>query len=225
MTAREKIKKLATLLEKKYRPLEWQSQGDPLEMLVLTILSQNTNDTNRDRAFASLKKTFSTYESIVRASTEQVADAIKEGGLQYQKAKRIQEVLRRIKQEQGAYDLSYLKDLSTEDAFNELIKFDGVGKKTTGVVLTFSLNKPYFPVDTHIERITHRLGLVKQGEDPHDVMNAVVPTELTYQFHLHLIWHGRETCKARKPLCEQCVIAGLCPVPQHGLPEREKKGR
>jgi endonuclease-3 len=225
MTAREKIKKLAALLEKKYEPLEWQSQGDPLEILVLTILSHNTNDNNRDRAFASLKKKFPTYESIVHAPTEKVAEAIKEGGLQHQKAKRIQEVLERIKVERDAYDLSYLKDLSTENAFNELIKFDGVGKKTTGVVLTFSLNKPYFPVDTHIDRITHRLGLVKHGEDPHDVMNAIVPKELTYQFHLHLIWHGRETCKARKPLCEKCVIAKLCPVPEQGLPAREKKGR
>jgi endonuclease-3 len=225
MTAREKVKKLATLLEKKYGKLPWQSQGDPLEILVLTILSQNTNDNNRDRAFDSLKKAFPTYESVVRAPTEEVAEAIKEGGLHHQKARRIQEVLRRIKQERGAYDLSYLEKLSTQDAFNELIRFDGVGKKTTGVVLTFSLNKPYFPVDTHIERITHRLGLVKDGEDPHDVMNAIVPKELTYQFHLHLIWHGRETCKARKPLCEQCVIATLCPVPKQGLPAREKKGR
>ncbi len=225
MTACEKIKKLAALLEKKYGKLEWQSQGDPLEMLVLTILSQNTNDNNRDRAFASLKKTFPTYESIVQAPIEKVASAIKEGGLHHQKAKRIQEVLKRIKTERGAYDLSYLQDLSTEEAFDELIRFDGVGKKTTGVVLTFSLNKPYFPVDTHIERITHRLGLVKDGEDPHDVMNEIVPKELTYQFHLHLIWHGRETCRARTPLCEKCVIAALCPVPKQGLPASEKKGR
>jgi endonuclease-3 len=222
--AREKIKQLAALLEKKYGKLAWQSKGDPLEILVLTILSQNTNDKNRDRAFAALKKKFPDYESIVLAPTERVADAIKEGGLQHQKAQRIQEVLRRIKQERGAYDLSYLDTLSTEAAFQELIKFNGVGKKTIGVVLTFSLNKPYFPVDTHIDRITHRLGLVKEREDPHDVMNAIVPKELTYQFHLHLIWHGRETCKARKPFCEKCVIARLCPVPQQGLPAREKKG-
>ncbi|MBI3459985.1 endonuclease III [Candidatus Acetothermia bacterium] len=223
MNAREKVKKIAARLEHNYGPIKWESQGDPLEILVLTILSQNTNDTNRDRAFASLKKKFPAYESIVRSPTEKVAEAIKEGGLHHQKAKRIQEVLKKIKAEHGAYDLSYLKDLSTEEAFNELIKFDGVGKKTTGVVLTFSLNKPYFPVDTHIDRITHRLGLVKKGQDPHDVMNALVPKELTYQFHLHLIWHGRATCKARKPLCDQCVIADLCPVPTQGLPLRERR--
>jgi endonuclease-3 len=221
MKAREKVKQIAARLEKHFGPILWESQGDPLEILVLTILSQNTNDQNRDRAFASLKKRFPSYESIVRAPTQKVADAIKAGGLQYQKAKRIQEILRRIQAERGAYDLRYLQELSTLDAFHELMKFDGVGKKTTGVVLTFSLGKPYFPVDTHIDRITHRLGLVKDGEDPHDVMNALVPQTLVYQFHLHLIQHGRKTCKARRPLCDQCVISDLCPVPKRGLPARE----
>lgn len=214
MTAREKVLQIARRLEKHFGKLPWKSHGDPLEILILTVLSQNTNDQNRDRAYESLKKRFPTYESIVRAPTEEVAEAIKVGGLHQQKAKRIQEILRRIKRERGDYDLSYLKDLSTEEAVKELLKFDGVGKKTAGVVLTFSLNKPYFPVDTHIHRITQRLGLVKPHQDPHDVMNELVPDRLKYQLHLHLIWHGRQTCKARKPLCEQCVIADLCPYPK-----------
>ncbi len=214
MTAREKVLQIAKRLEKHFGKLEWKSHGDPLEILILTVLSQNTNDQNRDRAYESLKKNFPTYESIVRAPTEKVAEAIKVGGLHQQKAKRIQEILKRIKHERGDYDLSYLKDFSTEEAVKELVKFDGVGKKTAGVVLTFSLNKPYFPVDTHIHRITQRLGLVKPNQDPHDVMNALVPDRLKYQLHLHLIWHGRQTCKARKPLCDQCVIADLCPYPK-----------
>ncbi|MFN4217795.1 MAG: endonuclease III domain-containing protein [Candidatus Bipolaricaulia bacterium] len=211
MTARERILQIAQRLEKHFGKLHWQSHGDPLDVLILTILSQNTNDQNRDRAYESLKRRFPTYESIVRAPTEKVAEAIKVGGLHQQKAQRIQELLKRIKKERGAYDLSYLKDLSTEEAVKELLKFEGVGKKTAGVVLTFSLNKPYFPVDTHIHRITQRLGLVKKNQDPHDVMNRLVPDGLKYQLHLHLIWHGRQTCKARKPLCDQCVIADLCP--------------
>lgn len=219
MTAREKVLEIAKRFERHYGPLKWQSHGDPLDVLILTILSQNTNDQNRDRAYESLKKKFPTYESIVRAPTAKVTEAIRIGGLHQQKAKRIQEILKRIKKEHGDYDLSYLKTLNTEEAVQELLKFDGVGKKTTGVVLTFSLNKPYFPVDTHIDRITHRLCLVKKNQDPHDVMNELVPDRLKYQFHLHLIWHGRQTCKARKPLCEQCVIADLCPVPQRGLPK------
>lgn len=219
MTARQRVLQIAKRLEHHYGKLKWQSHGDPRDVLILTILSQNTNDQNRDRAYESLKEKFPTYESIVRAPTEKVAEAIKVGGLHRQKARRIQAVLQRIKQERGDYDLSHLKDLSTEEAVQELLKFDGVGKKTAGVVLTFSLNKPYFPVDTHIDRIAQRLGLVKKSQDPHDVMNELVPDRLKYQFHLHLIWHGRQTCKARKPLCEQCVIADLCPVPQRGLPK------
>jgi endonuclease-3 len=214
MTAREKVLQIAQRLEKHFGKLPWRSHGDPLDVLILTILSQNTNDQNRDRAHESLKRRFPTYESIVRAPTEKVAEAIKVGGLHRQKARRIQEILRRLKRERGAYDLSYLKDLSTEEAVHELLKFDGVGKKTAGVVLTFSLNKPYFPVDTHIHRITQRLGLVKKNQDPHDVMNALVPESLRYQLHLHLIWHGRQTCTARKPRCAQCVIADLCPYPK-----------
>lgn len=212
--AREKVVQIAKRLEERFGTLKWHSHGDPLDILILTILSQNTNDQNRDRAYKSLKEQFPTYESIVRAPTAQVAEAIKVGGLHHQKAKRIQEILRRIKRERGAYDLSYLKDLSTEEAVHELLKFDGVGKKTAGVVLTFSLNKPYFPVDTHIHRITQRLGLVKKNQDPHDVMNELVPDRLKYQLHLHLIWHGRQTCKARKPLCEQCVLADVCSYPK-----------
>lgn len=214
MATREKVVQIAKRLEEHFGTLKWHSHGDPLDILILTILSQNTNDQNRDRAYQSLKERFPTYESIVRAPTTKVAEAIKVGGLHHQKAKRIQEILRRIKRERGAYDLSYLKDLSTEEAVHELLQFDGVGKKTAGVVLTFSLNKPYFPVDTHIHRITQRLGLVKKNQDPHDVMNELVPNRLKYQLHLHLIWHGRQTCKARRPLCEQCVIADLCPYPK-----------
>lgn len=216
MTARERVLQIARRLERHYGRLEWASHGDPLDVLILTILSQNTNDQNRDRAYESLKKNFPSYESLVRAPTEKVAEAIKVGGLHQQKAQRIQEILKQIKRERGAYDLSYLKDLSTDEAVRELMRFDGVGKKTAGVVLTFSLHKPYFPVDTHISRITQRLGLVKKSEDPHDVMNALVPDRLKYQLHLHLIWHGRQTCKARKPQCEQCVIAELCPYPKKG---------
>ncbi len=203
--------KIAARLERKYGRLRWRSHGDPLDMLIKTILSQNTNDNNRDRAYTSLKKRFPTYEAMINADERELAETIKVGGLHHQKAKRIQEVLRRIKVERGSFDLGYLKKLSTEEAVKELTKFDGVGKKTAGVVLTFGLNKPYFPVDTHIGRITHRFGLVKKNEDPHDVMNRLVPNELKYQLHLHLIEHGR-------PKCDICVINALCPVPRKGLP-------
>lgn len=214
MKPKTRLLKIASLLEDEYGPMPWKSEGDPLDVLILTILSQNTSDTNRDRAYESLTQHFSSYQEIVDAPMERVSEAIKSGGMHRQKAGRIQQVLRDIYAEQGDYDLSYLWDMDRDDVLAELTKHKGVGKKTAGIVLTFSLNKPYFPVDTHITRITQRLEFVKKGEDPHDVMNALVPDELIYAFHLHLIYHGRETCKARNPLCEQCVIRKHCPFPR-----------
>ena len=195
-----------------YGPVQWQGALDPLDTLVETILSQNTNDRNRDMAFEALKKTFPTWKGVVEASPDALAQVIRSAGLHRQKAKRIQNVLRTLYEEHGRFSLDHLRPLSRAEAFQALTRFPGVGKKTAGIVLTFALNKPYFPVDTHIQRITARLGWVQSGEDPHDVMNALVPQRRIRPFHLHLIRHGRETCKARKPLCAGCVINGLCPV-------------
>lgn len=218
MPDEERVQEIAERFEDLYGSIPQRRQGDPLETLILTILSQNTNDGNRDRAYASLSAKFATYEEIVGAPEEEVAAAIQVGGLHRQKARRIQKILREIRDVRGDFDLSHLEGLSRDEALDELLRYDGVGKKTAGIVLTFSLGKPYFPVDTHIKRITRRLELVKKGEDPHDVMNELVPDRLRYQLHLHLIRHGRETCRARKPLCEACAIRDLCPVPRRGLP-------
>lgn len=220
LSDRERVLKIAERFERHYGPIPWEGHGDPLDVLILTILSQNTNDGNRDRAYESLKARFPDYESLVSAPVEELAEAIRVGGLHRQKAERIQQILREIRAEQGAYDLSYLRALGREEALQELLRFKGVGKKTAGIVLSFSLGKPYFPVDTHIARITRRLDLVRGGEDPHDVMNELVPDGLKYQLHLHLIRHGREVCKARRPRCAECVIRDLCPVPERGLPAR-----
>lgn len=213
MDDQKHLLEIARRLEAHYGPLPWQKQGEPLEVLILTILSQNTNDGNRDRAYGALCRRYPTYRAIAQADPDQLAKTIQVGGLHRQKSRRMQEILRTIYREQGAFSLSYLAELSREGALKELLRFKGVGKKTAGIVLTFSLNKPYFPVDTHIKRIIGRLGLVRQSEDPHEVMNQLVPDELKYQLHLHLIRHGRETCRARKPACARCVIARLCPWP------------
>jgi endonuclease-3 len=217
MKAKERLIKISKKLEKEYGKIPWKSHGDPLDVLILTILSQNTNDINRDRAYEALIQKYSSYQEIVNAPLSELADTIRVGGLNQQKAKRIQQVLRDIRKEQGRFSLDYLKRLSRDEALVELLKHNGVGKKTAGIVLTFSLNKPYFPVDTHITRIAQRLELVKKGQDPHDVMNELVPQKLTYQVHMHLIMHGRETCKARKPLCGSCVIREFCSYPQKTL--------
>jgi len=203
---------VAQRLENRYGQLRWQAHGEPLEILIKTILSQNTNDNNRDKAFAKLKERFPRYEDLVHADTEQIAEAIEIGGLHHQKARRIQKILQQIEEEQGSFNLSYLDSLSTEESLKELLRFEGVGKKTAGVVLLFSLKKPYFPVDTHIDRISRRLGLIKKGEEPHDKLNLLIPNELKYQLHLHLIRHGRETCKAIRPKCAICIINDLCPA-------------
>ncbi len=207
-----RVREVADRLRARYGELVWHSQTDPLENLIETVLSQNTNDRNRDMAFAALKARYPTWEAVLQASVEELAATIRSAGLNRQKAARIQKILRWLREEQGAFSLDYLRDLGKEDALAGLTRFNGVGKKTAGIVLTFSLDKPYFPVDTHIKRVTRRLGWVEPGEDPHDTMNALVPEELVHAFHLYLIQHGRDTCKARKPRCEACPLNDLCPV-------------
>ena len=213
MKTKARLLKIAQRLEDYYGPIPWESEGDPLDVLVLTILSQNTNDVNRDRAYAALTARYKSYDEIVSAPPDELADTIKVGGMHFQKAKRIQSVLREIHDEYGSYTLEHLWEMTRDEVLTELTKYKGIGKKTAGIVLTFSLNKPYFPVDTHITRITKRLEFVKEREDPHDVMNALVPDEPIYPYNIHLIYHGRETCRARKPLCDSCVIREYCPFP------------
>jgi len=212
MELKEHILEVAWRLEGEYGKLEWHSHGDPLDVLIRTILSQNTNDENCDRAYESLKRRFPSYEAIAAADEEQLAAALRPGGLHRQKARRIKRILQEIAQAQGGFDLRYLELLDTEEALQELLRFDGVGKKTAGVVLLFSLKKSYFPVDTHIERLSGRLGWVKKNEDPHDKLNPLIPDRLKYQLHLHLIRHGRRICRARRPLCAECFLNDLCPA-------------
>ncbi|MCR4403887.1 MAG: endonuclease III [Candidatus Acetothermia bacterium] len=210
MELKEAILEVARRLGQKYGRLEWRSHGDPLDVLIKTILSQNTNDANRDRAYAGLKARFPTWEAAAAAPVEELAEAIQPGGLHHEKARRIKKLLQELAAEKGGYSLSYLEPLSTEEALAELLSFEGVGKKTAGVVLLFSLGKPYFPVDTHIGRIARRLGWIEGGE-PHDKLNPLIPDRLKYQLHLQLIRHGREICRARRPRCADCVLSDLCP--------------
>lgn len=212
---REHLLEVARRLEAEYGEIPWRSHGDPLEVLIKTILSQNTNDANRDRAYTALRTRFPSWEAVAAAPEGEIAAAIRPGGLHRQKARRIKQLLQELARERGGLELglSYLEELDTEEALGELLKFEGVGKKTAGIVLLFSLKRPYFPVDTHIKRIARRLGWLegKGGEDPHDKLNPLVPDELKYQLHLHLIRHGREVCRARRPRCGECILADLCP--------------
>jgi len=185
---------------------------DPVEELVLTILSQNTNDTNRDRAYASLLARFGTLDAVRTARSDAIGRAIRVGGLHRQKSARIKAVLQRIHSEQGKLDVSFLGEMELDAAIAWLLVSPGVGKKTAGIVMLFSFGKPYFPVDTHIRRVLTRVGLINEKGDPHDQANALLPRDPTLMSTLHLliIQLGREICRPRKPDCPNCPIRAEC---------------
>jgi endonuclease-3 len=191
----------------------WRNPLPAIDELVSTILSQNTNDINRDRAFEALRARFPTWEMVRDANTKDVIEAIRPAGLANQKGPRIQQVLKSITEERGGLDLSFLADLSVEEAKAWLTKFNGVGPKTAAIVLCFSLKKFAFPVDTHIYRVTGRIGLRPERmtvEQAHVHLESLFPPETYYAVHLNLIRLGREICTARRANCEICPIRKLC---------------
>lgn len=198
----------------------WRVRLPPLDELVSTILSQNTNDDNRDRAFNALRVAFPTWEAVRDADPADVIDAIKSAGLANQKGPRIQAVLRQITEQRGELDLDFLRDMPSEEVRRWLLSFKGVGPKTAAIVMQFALDIPAFPVDTHIHRVTQRLGLCPQGasaEKAHGVLAELFPSQTYYAAHLNIIRHGREVCRARRPECERCVLTDLCEYySQHG---------
>lgn len=193
----------------------WRNPLPALDELVSTILSQNTNDRNRDVAYQNLRTQFPTWENVRDAPQEQVIAAIRSAGLANQKGPRIQQVLKEITMERGCLDLEFLKAWDTEQARQWLAHFKGVGPKTSAIVLCFSLGKPAFPVDTHIYRVSGRLGLrdAKMNiEKTHIYLEHVFPQESYYSVHLNLIRLGREVCHARKPACPVCPLNRICPT-------------
>jgi endonuclease-3 len=191
----------------------WRNPLPAIDELVSTILSQNTNDVNRDRAFDALHAKFPTWEAVRDAKTKDVVEAIRPAGLANQKGPRIQQVLKAITKERGSLDLSFLLDMSVEDGRNWLMKFNGVGPKTAAIVLCFSLNMPAFPVDTHVYRVTGRIGLRPERmtvEQAHPHLEGLLPPATYYAAHLNLIRLGREICTARRANCEICPIRRLC---------------
>ena len=191
----------------------WRNPLPPLDELVSTILSQNTNDVNRDVAFDALKAKFPSWEAVRDAPEAQVVDAIRPAGLANQKGPRIQAVLRDITAQRGDLSLEFLRELDVEEASQWLQGFKGVGPKTAAIVLQFSLDKPAFPVDTHIYRVTGRIGLrpaKMNAEKAHKHLEALLPPEAYYPAHLNIIRLGREICQARKPNCPECPLQDLC---------------
>jgi endonuclease-3 len=191
----------------------WRNPLPPLDELVSTILSQNTNDLNRDRAFAALQQRFPTWEQVRDADPASIIAAIRPAGLANQKGPRIQRVLQGILTERGSLDLNFLTDLPLEEARHWLMKFKGVGPKTAAIVLLFSLGRPAFPVDTHIYRVTGRIGLRPEKmtvESVHLYLETLLPPDTYYSAHLNLIRLGREICTARKPACHRCPLREYC---------------
>jgi endonuclease-3 len=202
-------------LEKRYGELVPPRRSDPLEELTLTVLSQHTSDVNAERAFGMLRAAFPSWEDVVRAPTHSVVDAIRSGGLADTKAPRIQAILREIEDRRGAFDLSYLAGLSDEEARAELVSLPGVGPKTAAVVLSFSLGRDAMPVDTHVHRVTARLGLVPpkiSAERADRILHELVPQGLRTPLHVALIRLGREICKAPTPRCAICPLRDICPT-------------
>lgn len=208
------VEQIIELLETEYGPREWWPDGDPLDVLIGTILSQNTSDTNSGRALASLKATFDSWEAAAQASTQHIAHAIRCGGLSQIKAVRIKHVLEQIQQEQGRISLDALRSMSMAEAEEYLMRMPGVGHKTASCVLLFSLGKPSMPVDTHVFRVAKRLGLIDSrtsAQKAHNLLQERVPPARIYQLHVHMIEHGRRVCHARRPSCNNCILRGICP--------------
>lgn len=191
----------------------WRPTLDPVSELVSTILSQNTNDVNRDVAFNRLRADLPSWEQVRDADQDRVIDAIRPAGLANQKGPRIQAALQLITEERGELTLDFLADWPVPDAKAWLTDIKGVGPKTAAIVLLFSLGRPAFPVDTHVHRVTKRVGLIgvkTSREKAHDELESLVEQEDYLVYHLNVIRHGREICSSRKPRCESCSLRDLC---------------
>jgi len=185
----------------------------PLDELILTILSQNTNDQNSGRAFRALRHKWHDWDEVRKAPLREIEETIQEGGLAHIKAGRIKVILEQIYKERGALRLEFLKTLSDREAWDYLISFKGVGPKTVACVMLFSLNRPAFPVDTHVYRVVGRVTGADERISPaqmQEELRKVVPPGLMYSFHLHLVRHGRLVCRPHNPLCEGCNLLSSC---------------
>jgi endonuclease-3 len=263
-TQRALIAEIVRRMETAYGIPEWRPHHDPTSELVLTILSQNTSDSNSGRAFGRLLEQFSSWEAVMSAPLPELTAAIQPGGLAPTKAPRIQAALRDIMNRTGGFDLRFLEAMPPEEARAWLGSLHGVGPKTVACVLMFALGVPAMPVDTHVFRVSMRLGLIPErsavggrrsaagetsaaastrtkrkgsgareeprtaamtAEKAHALLEAIVPAEEYYAFHIGLIKHGRRVCAAQRPACPDCVLLDLCPSPGMFHPELKRSSR
>jgi endonuclease-3 len=208
-----RIRAVQRRLRRQQGPFQPKPRMRALDEVVATVLSQHTSDHNSERAFASLKRRFPTWEEVLDAPTEEVASAIRSGGIANQKAARIQRILARIEEREGRADLDRLGTLGDAEVEEYLTSLPGVGPKTAACVLLFSMGRAAFPVDTHVHRVTARLGWIPPGasaERAHQLLGRLVPADIRYDLHVGLVTHGRAVCKAQHPRCSTCVLRDLC---------------
>ena len=210
----EKAEAVYAQLAATYGVPDWRPQFEPVDELILTILSANTNDRNSLRAFETLKARFcGDWDAVRSAPLAEVKEAIRVAGMYNQKAPHIVECLEKLHQEIGKYSLDHLAEMPVDEALNYLQSFPGVGHKTASIVLLFCFRKPTFPVDTHVQRQSQRLGISRAAAAPLEVKRdweTLLPDADYYSLHLNLIRHGREVCDARTPRCDECVLRSLC---------------
>jgi endonuclease-3 len=212
---RERVAELLRRLRRRYGPLEAPLRREPLDELILTVLSQNTNDTNRDRAWAAMRARFPVWADVAAAREGDLVDAIRVGGLANTKGPRIQAILREVRAREGGFDLGWMRDAPDARVAEYLASLPGVGPKTVACVLAFSLGRPALPVDTHVHRAATRLGLLPPGiaaGPAHPAIEEVVPARSRIAMHVALIRLGRDVCRAGRPRCAECVLADRCPT-------------
>jgi endonuclease-3 len=219
MADRRRLRTIRDRLRREYgRPL-LRAHRAPIDELILTVLSQNTNDRNRDVAWARLRERLPSWDAVREAPVREIEDAIRPGGLAPTKAVRIKRILEAI----GEDDLCWLEGAPLEEARDYLCDLPGVGRKTAACVLLFSFGRPEVPVDTHVYRVASRLGLIRPGtsfDEAHDEMLRLVDPEDAYEVHVLLIRHGRRTCVARAPRCSECPLRRMCPEGRRRLSKR-----
>jgi len=210
---KEKINKIIGLLQKEFKGLHPKPpKSDPLDMLIAAMLSQNTTDKTSYRAFQNLKTDFKNWDDVMNSSPAKIKKAIKVCGLTNQKSKSIQQLLRQLNAKYKKLNIDFVKEMKDEDIYNELIQYAGVGVKTISCVLAFSLGRDVFPVDTHVHRLSNRLGLVntKAPDKTFEGLKDAIPKGKKYLFHNLLIFFGRKICRAKNPLCNKCLLYDLC---------------
>jgi endonuclease-3 len=208
-----KVQRVNERLDTCYGPRERYSARDPLDELILTILSQNTSDRNSGRAWRALQTRYRTWDDVLAADTRELYEVIKSAGLGNIKAPRIQNVLQEVLNRRGSFDLSFLRGLSLAEAKQWLRSLPGIGPKTAACVLCFACDLPALPVDTHVHRVSQRLGLIGpkvSADAAHELLEQALLPAQVYAFHVNMILHGRQICHAQRPECGRCPLADLC---------------